>query len=276
MFSRIKPTLASFLPWKETSDRVTELKTWVRGAVTAYVLLVVPLLLFMFAMMVINAPRIFATAWDSFFVQYHTLGNGSAVADVMHVIQMLVLVLPSAGIVYTFVRLGGKVGGGIWSRTEGKPAARAAAVAVGATLIAFMGYIWWPNGEYRPIQKGEKGTIGGAISEINAIPTGRPALTRQRAQELRGAPFRSSKTVQTEQQNTPQATTSTSTSTSATDTTATTATTTQSATSTQTATSSPGGATASAPTATAPAGAETETGPTVTAQTSTTHTTTTP
>src|SRR4051812_20351983 len=71
MFSRIKPTLASLLPWRKASDRVTELKTWVRTAVTAYVLTVVPLLLAMFGLMLFNAPRIFATAWDSFFVQYH-------------------------------------------------------------------------------------------------------------------------------------------------------------------------------------------------------------
>src|SRR5437764_2033342 len=71
MFARIKPTLASLLPWKKASDRVTELKPWVRVVVTAYVLTVVPLLLFMFGMMLINAPRIFSTAYDSFFVQYH-------------------------------------------------------------------------------------------------------------------------------------------------------------------------------------------------------------
>src|SRR5437762_4886916 len=62
MFSRIRPTLASLIPGKRTSDRVKELKPWVRVAVTAYVFTVIPLLVFMFGMMVINAPRIFATA----------------------------------------------------------------------------------------------------------------------------------------------------------------------------------------------------------------------
>src|SRR3954465_4710411 len=56
MFARIKPTLASLLPWNETSDRVSELKTWVRGVVTAYVFIVVPLLLFMFGVMGVNNP----------------------------------------------------------------------------------------------------------------------------------------------------------------------------------------------------------------------------
>src|SRR5436190_943165 len=84
MFARIRPTLESLLPWRKAGDRVTELKAWVRAAVTAYVLTVVPLLLGMFALMLINAPRIFATAYDSFFVQYHKVehdfggGGGSA------------------------------------------------------------------------------------------------------------------------------------------------------------------------------------------------------
>src|SRR5437764_9572757 len=51
MFARIRPTLASMLPWKRTSDRVTELKPWVRVVVTAYVFTVVPLLLGMFGLM---------------------------------------------------------------------------------------------------------------------------------------------------------------------------------------------------------------------------------
>src|SRR5207237_8435771 len=71
MFARIRPTLASLLPWRKTSDRVKELKPWVRVVVTSYVMTVVPVLLFMFGLMVINAPRIFSKAYDSFVVQYH-------------------------------------------------------------------------------------------------------------------------------------------------------------------------------------------------------------
>src|SRR3954453_13778520 len=75
MFARIKPTLARLLPWKETSDRVNELKSWVRGGVTAHVFVVVPLLFFIFGMMLISAPRIMGTAYDSFIAQYHKVGH---------------------------------------------------------------------------------------------------------------------------------------------------------------------------------------------------------
>ncbi len=196
MFSRIKPTLASLLPWRKASDRVTELKPWVRVAVTAYVLTVVPLLLFMFGMMVINAPRIFGTAYDSFFVQYHKVqhafNGGSALSGSIGIFQMLILVLPAVGIVVTFWLVGRRMFGAVWVRTEAHPAARGAFVLASSAAAAFLAYIWWPNGDYRPIQAGEKGTIQGAIRQFAEVPTGRPGLTKQREAALGGAPLLSS------------------------------------------------------------------------------------
>jgi putative peptide zinc metalloprotease protein len=196
MFSRIKPTLASLLPWKKTSDGVKELKPWVRVAVTLYVLSVVPLLLFMFGLMVINAPRIFSTAYDSFFVQYHKVQHafdgGSAINGVIGILQMLILVLPAIGIVATFWMIGRRVFGAVWNRTEGQPAARGAFIVASSTAAAFLAYTLWPNGEYRPIQPGEKGTIQGAVQQFAKVSTGRPGLTEERERALGGAPLLSS------------------------------------------------------------------------------------
>jgi putative peptide zinc metalloprotease protein len=193
MFSRIKPTLTSLLPWKKASERVTELKQWVRVVVTAYVLTVVPLLLFMFTMMVINAPRIFSTAYDSFFVQYHKVHHaGSALDGAIGVFQMVILVLPALGVVVTFWLVARRAFGAVWSRTDEHPAARGAFVLAFGAAAAGLGYIWWPNGDYRPIQPGEKGTIQGAVKQFAAVPTGRPALTKTREAGLGGAPLRSS------------------------------------------------------------------------------------
>jgi putative peptide zinc metalloprotease protein len=196
MFSRIKPTLASLLPWKKTSDGVKELKPWVRVAVTLYVLSVVPLLIFMFGLMVINAPRIFSTAYDSFFVQYHKVQHafdgGSAINGVIGILQMLILVLPAIGIVATFWMIGRRVFGAVWNRTEGQPAARGAFIVASSTAAAFLAYTWWPNGEYRPIQPGEKGTIQGAVQQFAKVSTGRPGLTEERERALGGAPLLSS------------------------------------------------------------------------------------
>ena len=193
MFSRIRPTLASLIPWKPTHDRVKELKPWVRAAVTAYVFTVVPLLLFLFGMMVINAPRILATAWDAFFVQWyevkHDFNGGSAFAGSFGVVQMLILLLPALGIVVTFWRTLVRALRGAWRKTEGSDVGRAALVAATAAVAASVIYIWWPNGDYRPIQRGERGTIEGAFAQYAALPTGRPGLTRQREAQLGGAKF---------------------------------------------------------------------------------------
>jgi putative peptide zinc metalloprotease protein len=215
MFSRIRPTLASLIPWKHTHDRVKELKPWVRAAVTAYVFTVIPLLLFLFGMMVINAPRIFATAWDSFFVQWHKVrgdfNGGSAFAGSFGILQMLVLLLPAAGIVVTFWRTAARIVRGVWRKTEGTDIGRAAFIGTAAAVAASMIYLWWPQGDYQPIQRGERGTLSGAVSQFAAIPTGRPALTKQRAAQLGGAGFRSRTPTRQRRLPTPTRTGSTST-----------------------------------------------------------------
>src|SRR5947208_3693571 len=109
MFARIKPTLASLVPWKQTEDSVTALKPWVRVAVTAYVMLLVPLLLLFFALTLMNMPRIFATAYDSFMLTVHKLGDAGGIATVVDVIQLIVLLLVPLGLVLTFVQLGRKL-----------------------------------------------------------------------------------------------------------------------------------------------------------------------
>jgi putative peptide zinc metalloprotease protein len=178
MFARIKPTLASLLPWKKTSDRVTELKPWVRVVVTLYVFTVVPLLLFMFGMMLINTPRIMGTAYDSFLVQYRKIGDGGALEAVIAIVQMAILVLPAVAIVATFWLFFRRVAGGVWTRTEERPAARGVFVVAAAAAFAFLGYIWWPNGDYKPIRVGERGTVQGAVHQFGSVATGHPGASK--------------------------------------------------------------------------------------------------
>src|SRR3954463_13972832 len=75
MLSRIRPVLASLMPWRRADDRVTELKPWARAVVTAYVVVVVPLLAALFVLMLAHAPRAFATAWDSLQVRWDRIGG---------------------------------------------------------------------------------------------------------------------------------------------------------------------------------------------------------
>jgi putative peptide zinc metalloprotease protein len=192
MFARIKPTLASiFLPWRKTPDEVAVLKPWVRVATTIYVLTIVPLLAFFLGLMVINLPRIVTTAYDSFLLQWDKLGHEAVLQTIVTVLQMVVLTLPVIGIVYTFWMLGRKALAGGWHVTAGRPVARAAFVVATVAVLAGVGYIWTPAAVYRPIQPGERGTISGGVKQFEAVPTGRPALTRAREKQLHGAPLKS-------------------------------------------------------------------------------------
>jgi putative peptide zinc metalloprotease protein len=188
MFARIGPTFRSLLPWRKSEASVTALRPWVRAAVMLYVFTVVPLLLFFLVMMVLNVPRVFSTAWDSFWVQWDKVGHASALAATVHVIQMVVLVLPVAGIVATFVMLGRRLAVGSWSITENRPIARAVLVGCFTSALAIAGWVVTPNGDYRPIQASERGTLLGGLRQFASIPSGRPALTAQRSRELQGAP----------------------------------------------------------------------------------------
>ena len=156
-----------------------------RVAVTAYVLTVVPLLLLLFALMVINLPRILSTAWDSGFVQLHKLQpEGSAASTAFTALQLTVLCLPVLGIAVTFWRVGTKVGVGGWRATAGRPVLRTAFVLAASATAAGAAYIWTPSSVYRPIQPGEKGTLSGGFEQLAAVSSGRPGLTAKRAREL--------------------------------------------------------------------------------------------
>jgi hypothetical protein len=138
-----------------------------------------------------------------------------------------------------------RVFGAVWARTEGNPFARGAFLLASGAAAAFLGYTWWPNGDYRPIQPGERGTIQGAVLQFENVSSGRPGLTRAREAALGGAPLLSSVPAGATPAGATTTTTTTTTTTS-TDTTATETTTTET---TQTDTNT--GVTVSTPAATA-------------------------
>jgi hypothetical protein len=116
-------------------------------------------------------------------------GGGKVIAGVAGVVQTISLVLPVLGITLTTARGSRNLGLAAWRQTSDRPAARAALVSVAAAGLALAAFTLWPNGEYRPIQPGEKGTIQGGLKQVKHIPTGRPGLTAERQHELGGAPL---------------------------------------------------------------------------------------
>jgi hypothetical protein len=289
----MKPILRSAVPGRAPADEIRDLKPWVRRVATGYVLLLVPVLVLIVALMIIHAPRVFATAYDSIGVRWskvtHDFNSGQPATGAGDMFQVLALVLPAMGMVVSTGRVGKRVGSGALNWSAGSPLRRAVVVAGTTATVGLAAYTWWPNGDYRPIQPGERGTLQGAVQDISAIPTGRPSLTPARASQLHGAPFEhkaaakpASKTSQrngTTTTTAPALTTRTQTSTTATPT----ATTTTPAPSSTGTTTTPTGTTTSptpTDTSTSPTPTDTTTSPTptdtTTSPTPTSTTTTTP
>jgi hypothetical protein len=180
-----------------------------------------------------------------------------------------VLALPIAGLAVTFWKLAQTIVVGAWNRTAGRPIRRGALAVATAVAAAGAVYTWLPNGDYRPIQAGERGTLQGGVAELASVQTGRPSLTPKRSDQLHGAPTKAS---QPQDKSKPaQVPSSSPTGTSSTTTTSVT---------TTGATATTPSATTSTPAATTPvAPAQTTTTPTdttTTTTTTTTDTTTTP
>jgi putative peptide zinc metalloprotease protein len=191
IFRRIKPVLRSLLPGREPDTMVKELKPWVQKVVTLYVIALIPAFVAVFAALGIGAPRMFATAYDSFFVQIDhisdALSNGAELSVAAGSIQILSLLVPTLGFALTSGRIARRLGTGAWRMTDGRPRLRGGMGAATAAAVALVAFLWWPNGEYRPVQPGERGTLTGAVASLAETPSGRPGLTRDREEALGGA-----------------------------------------------------------------------------------------
>src|SRR4051812_6373183 len=182
MLSRIRPVLASLLPWRRADERVTELKPWARGVVTAYIVLVVPLLVALFVLMLAHAPRAFATAWDSLQVRADRLGGEPTPRAIRDGLQMGVLVLPCLGMLYTTSRVAHRAGRGAWRWSAPSPARRLPLLAATGACAAFLLALGAPpRADSRPISPTDRGPPAGGLRSLRHKPPVAPPAVAQPA-----------------------------------------------------------------------------------------------
>ncbi|MEY2403486.1 MAG: putative peptide zinc metalloprotease protein [Acidimicrobiaceae bacterium] len=193
LFARIGPILRSLVPWRRADERVTVLKRWVRVAITAWVLIVVPLLLLELFIVLMHLPRIIGTAWDSAHAQMNTataaFGAGDVLQGISAVLQLIVLVIPVAGIVLMLYKMATGLLRSGWQRTEGRPVGR---VLFGATVAAAVGlllFAWVPSDNYEPIRPGERGTVAEGVAAVRRLPQGDAPLYSEQQAVLRETPL---------------------------------------------------------------------------------------
>ena len=188
LFGRIKPTVKGLNPFSETPGKVTELKPWARAVVTIWVLLVIPILIYFFSMMVLSAPRVIATGWDSLLTQWdkvqEALGDENYARASVGGLESAMIILPAAGMFLSFFRIGKRVVSGAVDMTAERPILRTAFAVAGVALLGAAAFVLVPNGEYRPIQASERWTAGEGIAALSDVTTGRPSLTEERESSL--------------------------------------------------------------------------------------------
>ena len=115
ILSRIKPIFRSLLRPRRPEPAVAELKPWVRAVVTVYLIVLVPELILLVASMVMGAPRMLATTYDSLGLQLDRLSTASGPAEAgLRGFQIIALVMPVAATSVSLGRTGKRAGRGVY------------------------------------------------------------------------------------------------------------------------------------------------------------------
>ncbi len=105
LFSRIGPTLRSLVPGRAADPRVRQLKPWARVAVTVWVVSTLVVIAVAVVVFATEAPAYAQRAWTSLHEQLATLSSGGTVDVLAGGLGVLLLVLPAAGLLFTYVLL---------------------------------------------------------------------------------------------------------------------------------------------------------------------------
>ncbi|HWH28588.1 MAG TPA: hypothetical protein VNU26_06430, partial [Mycobacteriales bacterium] len=170
LYGRIGPTLRGLLPWNWGKPETRVLRPWARAVVTAWVLVVVPLLLGLLALAVALLPRLLATAWAGLERQQAVLAQDWADADpagiAVRVLSMVALALPVLGLGYLLLRLVSRVVRWVSRWASGSPVRRSLATLAALAVLGLLSWAWWPDGDtYRPISPTERLTV------VEMLPT---------------------------------------------------------------------------------------------------------
>ena len=188
LFHRIRPTLLGVLPWRWRHPESTVLKPWARIVVTAWVLVVVPMLAFSMFTMVVTLPRILGTAWASLGKQSTLLGRAWGDADLLEVaaraVAILAVTFPILATAVILTRLVRSVVRSVLAPHPGqaaaprcgRPGGRRAGRRPGLGLVAAPGHL--PSD---PALRGRHAPAGRAGAAGRRPPARRPVWSRASA-----------------------------------------------------------------------------------------------
>jgi len=146
LFRRVGPTLRSVIPGQPTDPRIKGLKRSARISLTAWVLVVVPLLGGELALIILNIPGLSVTFAHSAEAQWHDVvaafRQSQIAAGLVNVISMALLILPMAGLSYILLALVWRIFRAVAARNRRRPVLWIPSVAVTLVVVAVLAAYW--------------------------------------------------------------------------------------------------------------------------------------
>jgi putative peptide zinc metalloprotease protein len=170
LYSQMGPTLRRLVPGHHREP--SALTGRARLLVTAWVLIIVPVLVGLSIGAILVLPRLATSAWDS---GRHIVaaipteaGNGQILDLLASLVRLLALALPVGGSVLVTQRVVRTTVSKASSWSRGKPGRRAAVLIAGAAVVAGLVWAWWPAGQYQPVRANERGTLGSLVQVVSS------------------------------------------------------------------------------------------------------------
>jgi putative peptide zinc metalloprotease protein len=146
LFKRIVPTLRSMIPGRPADPQVGGLKRRARAALTAWVLLVIPLLGGQLALIILSGPALVRTFVRSVDAQAHDVAAAFGRIDIAYgvvsAVSLVLLVLPMAGLGYILLSTGRRAGRSVIAVNRRHPVLRVPSVAVVLLIAAALAAHW--------------------------------------------------------------------------------------------------------------------------------------
>jgi putative peptide zinc metalloprotease protein len=173
LFSHMGPTMRSLLPGHR--DEPSALGGWQRWLVTAWVLIVVPVLLSLAIGAVLVLPKLATSAWDSGRVLVlgipHEVSHFQVIDILASLVRLLALALPVLGSALVTQKIVRTTWGRARSWSAGSPVRRGVALAGAGLACAGVAWAWWPSGQYQPVRPSDGGTVGSLVRWVSAPGT---------------------------------------------------------------------------------------------------------
>ncbi len=173
LYSHMGPTMRRLLPGHRHEP--SALSGRARLLVTAWVLIVVPVLMSLALGAVLLLPKLATSSWDSGRVLVTALPHEVSHVQVLDVlaslVRLLALVLPVAGSLLVTNKIVRTTGGKALAWSRGRPVRRGVVLAGAGLVAAGAAWAWWPSGQYQPVRPTDGGTIGSLVRWVSAPTT---------------------------------------------------------------------------------------------------------